>query len=371
MDSLCGDTELERIICGTEMNGNNKSELVLNLDKLHTTDLGIERIKMNLCLDVDDVVRWCREKINEPDCSIIRRGKNWYICTADCEITVNAYSYTIITAHTIPKHKRTDENQPHMQHNADAWDAIAECANDGRNKFTSVISHEEYLQAKNGQIRVSLTSVKHVPGCWFPNLAGLKILGLASGGGQQGPVFAAHGAEVTIFDFSIKQIEREKFVAEREGYSINAIKGDMTKPLPFCNASFDIIFNPVSNCYIEKLQPVWDECARVIKPNGLLMVGFVKEEHSMFEPDFANEDVLISRHRLPYNPMTDLSEEKKRVMIEKHEPFVFSHTLTEQLGGLMKAGFILTDIFEDGDGGGLFDKYMNSYVAVRAIKAQK
>lgn len=81
------------------MNGNNKSELILNLDKLHTTDLGIERIKMNLCLDVDDVVRWCRGKINEPDSSIIRRGKNWYICTADCEITVNAYSYTIITAH--------------------------------------------------------------------------------------------------------------------------------------------------------------------------------------------------------------------------------------------------------------------------------
>ncbi|NLV37556.1 MAG: DUF3781 domain-containing protein [Clostridiaceae bacterium] len=83
------------------MNDNNKSELILNLDKLHTTDLGIERIKRNLCLDLDDVVSWCRNKIKEPTSSITRRGKNWYIGAADCKITVNAYSYTIITAHKL------------------------------------------------------------------------------------------------------------------------------------------------------------------------------------------------------------------------------------------------------------------------------
>lgn len=78
---------------------NNKSKLILNLDKLHTTDLGIERIKRNLCLDVDDVVSWCREKIKEPNSSIVKRGKSWYINAADFEITVHSYSYTIITAH--------------------------------------------------------------------------------------------------------------------------------------------------------------------------------------------------------------------------------------------------------------------------------
>ena len=83
------------------MNDNNKSGLILSLDKLHTTDLGIERIKRNLCLDVDDVVSWCREKIKEPNSSIVRKGKNWYINVVDCEITVNDYSYTIITAHKL------------------------------------------------------------------------------------------------------------------------------------------------------------------------------------------------------------------------------------------------------------------------------
>jgi hypothetical protein len=83
------------------MNGITKNELVLNLEKLHTTDLGIERIKRNLGLDVDDVVSWCREKIKESDGSIIRNGKNWYVRVDDCELTVNAYSYTIITAHKL------------------------------------------------------------------------------------------------------------------------------------------------------------------------------------------------------------------------------------------------------------------------------
>lgn len=83
------------------MKDNGENELILNLNKLHTTDLGIERIKRNLCLDADDVINWCRKKIEEPDSSIVRKGKNWYIDAVDCTITVNAYSYTIITAHKL------------------------------------------------------------------------------------------------------------------------------------------------------------------------------------------------------------------------------------------------------------------------------
>ncbi len=79
----------------------DRIELISNLDKLHTTDLGVVRIKKNLSLDVDDVISWCREKIENQNALITRRGKNWYINIDDCEITVNAYSYTIITAHKI------------------------------------------------------------------------------------------------------------------------------------------------------------------------------------------------------------------------------------------------------------------------------
>ncbi|GAA0805599.1 DUF3781 domain-containing protein [Clostridium sp. AF19-22AC] len=78
-------------------------ELLKNLDRLHTTELGVLRIKRNLSLDTDHVVEWCRNKINSSDAVITRNGKNWYINAEDCLITVNAYSYTIITAH---KHKK-------------------------------------------------------------------------------------------------------------------------------------------------------------------------------------------------------------------------------------------------------------------------
>lgn len=77
----------------------NKYELIQNLNKLHTTELGVVRIKKNLSLEVDNVVEWCRDKIKNPDATISRKGKNRYIIIDDCEITVNAYSYTIITAH--------------------------------------------------------------------------------------------------------------------------------------------------------------------------------------------------------------------------------------------------------------------------------
>jgi len=73
--------------------------LLINLEELHTTGLGAERIRNNLCLSVDDVVGWCKEKIKATNASIVRKGKNWYITVDGCEITVNASSYTIITAH--------------------------------------------------------------------------------------------------------------------------------------------------------------------------------------------------------------------------------------------------------------------------------
>ena len=76
-----------------------KFELLNNLAKIHTTELGIVRIKRNLSLDIDDVVEWCKNKISSKNTSITRKGKNWYITVEGCIITVNAHSFTIITAH--------------------------------------------------------------------------------------------------------------------------------------------------------------------------------------------------------------------------------------------------------------------------------
>ncbi len=80
-----------------------KCELIENIGKLHTTEMGVDRIKKNLSLDVDNVVTWCRGKIQNPNATILRKGKNWYIHIDACEITVNASSYTIITAHKLKR----------------------------------------------------------------------------------------------------------------------------------------------------------------------------------------------------------------------------------------------------------------------------
>lgn len=72
-----------------------------HIDKLHTTEMGITRIKKNLKIDVDDVVEYCRNKILQEDCTICRKGKNWYCEVGNIRITVNSYSYTIITAHIV------------------------------------------------------------------------------------------------------------------------------------------------------------------------------------------------------------------------------------------------------------------------------
>ncbi|MCH5261893.1 MAG: DUF3781 domain-containing protein [Lachnospiraceae bacterium] len=75
------------------------NDLIENIDKLHTTAMGVERIKRNLSIETDDVVEWCRIKILDDSTHIERKGKNWYAYVDNCIITVNAHSYTIITAH--------------------------------------------------------------------------------------------------------------------------------------------------------------------------------------------------------------------------------------------------------------------------------
>lgn len=77
----------------------NKEILLSNIDKVHTTEMGICRIKKNLKLDIDDVVEYCKNKVLDKNCNIYKQGKNWYCEIDKIKITINSYSYTIITAH--------------------------------------------------------------------------------------------------------------------------------------------------------------------------------------------------------------------------------------------------------------------------------
>lgn len=225
------------------------------------------------------------------------------------------------------------------------------------------ISHETYVKATEGKWDVVLTPTRPVPHEWFGSLAGKKVLGLASGGGQQIPVFAALGAECTVLDYSEKQLESERMVAEREGYPVNLVRADMTKPLPFADESFDLIFHPVSNCYVEEVRPIFRECFRVLKPGGILLGGFDNGINYILDE---KEEYL--QNCLPFNPLKN--PEQMRQLEAAGDGVQFSHTLEEQIGCQLEAGFLLTDVYEDTNGAGrLYEHGIPTFWATRAVKS--
>ena len=152
-------------------------------------------------------------------------------------------------------------------------------------EWGKAIDHDSFQAAKEGKWEVKLTPVKYVPHSWFGDLKGKKVLGLASGGGQQMPILTALGAKCTILDYSDQQLESERLVAEREGYDIDIVKADMTQPLPFADESFDMIIQPVANCYVEEVKPIWKECYRVLKKGGVLLVGLDNGINYLFDSE--------------------------------------------------------------------------------------
>ncbi len=245
--------------------------------------------------------------------------------------------------------------------NSETWDKWAE---DGC-EWSIPISHEEYIKTNSDNFAVYLTPCITVPHKWFGDMKGKKVLGLASGGGQQMPVFSKLGADCTVFDYSVKQLDAEKTVAEREGYSIEIIKGDMSKAFPFNDNSFDMIFHPVSNNYVEDVYHIWNECYRVLKKGGSLLSGLDNGISYLFEDD----EPLKVVNALPFNPLK-MPAERFNSMIRNGDGVQFSHTLDEQIGGQLKAGFVLKELYEDHDraGGSEIGKYFPQYLATLAIK---
>ncbi len=224
------------------------------------------------------------------------------------------------------------------------------------------ISHEDYLKAKEGEWKVILTPNKMMPRSWFPeDLKGKKILGLASGGAQQMPIFSAYGALCSILDYSPLQLGSERMVASREGYAINIVRADMSEPLPFPDDSFDIIFHAISNSYIENVKDLFKECARILKKGGILVSGL---DNGI---NYITDDEITIKNSLPFNPLKN--KEYLKQLEKNDEGIQFSHTLDEQIGGQLEAGFYLTDLFEDTNSEGrLKDLNIPCFIATRAIK---
>ena len=252
-----------------------------------------------------------------------------------------------------------------IAHNRAAWDRQVAAANE----WTQPVSSDDIERARAGDWSVVLIGHEPVPREWFPgSLGGVDILALASGGGQQGPIFAAAGAYVTVFDNSPAQLEQDRMVADRDGLAIATAQGDMRDLSAFGDGSFDIVFHPVSNLFVPDVRPMWRECFRVLRPGGLLLAGFVNPDLFIFDREAEEErGELVVRHALPYADLTHLDEEERARVIDDG-PLEWSHSLTDQIGGQLDAGFLLTALVEAPHHASSTAKYMPGYIATRAIK---
>lgn len=224
------------------------------------------------------------------------------------------------------------------------------------------ITHEQFLLAKKGQFPLFLTPTIPMPKSWIKGIEGKKVLGLASGGGQQMPLLSALGAHCTVIDITDEQLESERLVSTREGYPIVIVKGDITKPLPFKDASFDFIINPVSLVYCEKIEPIFKECARVLKKGGILIGGY--DNGINFITDEKEKEI---KNRFPYNPLVNKEQEEE--MMREDAGYEFSHTSIETISALLKAGFSLDECYQDYNGEGhLNELHIPTFFALKAWK---
>ena len=228
---------------------------------------------------------------------------------------------------------------------------------------------EQISQARSGIISILLTPTRPVPMEWFPVLKGLEVLCLASGGGQQGPILAAAGARVTVFDNSPKQLARDRHVAERENLEIELVEGDMADLSALPDNHFSLIIHPVSNIFIASVRPVWREAFRVLRPRGSLLAGIVNPVQYIFDFELLDEKgELEVRHSIPYSDLVSLSDEQRRSYLENGDPLEFGHTLEDQIGGQIDAGFLLSGFYEDIDPTSVLGEHIPTFIATRAFK---
>jgi spermidine synthase/S-adenosylmethionine decarboxylase proenzyme len=238
-----------------------------------------------------------------------------------------------------------------------------------RHRWTTPVTSEEIAAARRGEWAIQLTDTKFVPSDWFPDdLHGAAVLCLASGGGQQGPILAAAGASVVVLDISPAQLEMDQRVAERESLPLRTVAGDMTDLSMFGDESFDLIFVPGANSYIPDILPLWREAYRVLRPGGDLLAGFDNPVVYLFDYELAWQDTLLVRHKIPYSDLDAVTEEERRRRRNADIALEFGHTLDDQIGGQIAAGFVLTGFFEDLLQDEPSSKYIANSAATRAHK---
>lgn len=151
---------------------------------------------------------------------------------------------------------------------------------------------------------------------------------------------------MTIFDASEKQLLQDQMVADRDGLALETIQGDMADLSCFEDGAFDFIFHPCSNCFAKDIRPVWREAYRVLRPGGSIVSGFVQPIHGLFDPDLEKQGRFQLKFSMPHSDLK-LSDDERKSWFGSDAPIEFVHSLEDQLGGQLDAGFLIAGLYED------------------------
>ena len=197
------------------------------------------------------------------------------------------------------------------------------------------VTHQQIVEFQNGNWD-SLTMFLPRKEWILNKINGRNILCLAGAGGQQGPLLAAAGANVTVFDLSKNMLSKDRLVAESENLSLHIVQGNMCDLSVFSEEFFDIIINPPSLMYVPDVLPVFKECYRVLKTDGMFIMNVPNPINFICEYDEATGN-YIACNKLPYK---SYEHDNQGDWIE------YGHSLEAYLGGLIEAGFIIAGFYE-------------------------
>lgn len=251
-------------------------------------------------------------------------------------------------------------NLPH-DHNRRAWDALVRL----QQRHTRPARDEEFQDP---------LGVVDARGWLGGSVRGKRLLCLASGGGRQSALYATAGAEVTVLDISPAMLALDREVAATRGLQIRVIEGSMDDLSVFEAASFEIVIQPVSTCYVPDIRPVYREVARVTVPGGLYVSQHKQPASLQAGAKPAAQGYELTEPYYREGPLPTIEESLHR------EPGTveYLHRWESLLGELCRSGFSIEDVTEPYHGGedspapGTFHhrgRYLPPYIRIKARRA--
>jgi SAM-dependent methyltransferase len=181
------------------------------------------------------------------------------------------------------------------------------------------------------------------PGWLGRDIRGDRILCLAAGGGKQGPLYAAAGADVTVVDISPAMLELDRIVSQQRHLNLRLVESTMEDLSMFADQSFDIVVQPVSSCYVPDLAAVYREVARVIRFEGIYISQHKQPVslRSSIQPGPLGYIVQI-----PCDQSEALPDSRRNNLIREPGTKEYVHAWQQLIGDLCRAGFVIEDLLE-------------------------